>query len=241
MDYGVGGLDLYKRLKQISPTTGITYFSDSGANPYGKLSKEELSKRVLKVIRFLKSEGSGTVIIACHSASSVAVELKEPDVIDLISYTQNSITSTKKKKVGIIGGGRTIRSQFYGKHFRKKGHQVAQRIAQPLSILIEKGDTQSQEVHKALEKILNPLKPLDVLILACTHYPVLRKEIQSFLGSNCEIIDPVDALLDNIIDSMVHFSEGKDIFYTTGNPDLMVEVAKKVYQINIDTIRSVKF
>lgn len=235
MDYGIGGLGLFRKLKQLRPAMGITYFSDSGEVPYGKLPQKQLYERVCKVINFLKSQGADIVIVACHAASSVSTLLDDDDVIDMIGCTKALTTNAHIRDLGIIGGGRTIRSGIYSKHFRDQGVHVAQRIAQPLSILIESGEVDSKSVDVEIEKILSPIKHVDGLLLACTHYPVLNGKIKEFLGDKCEVIDPIDQLLESIHPIIKDFKEGEDVFYTTGDDKLMTSVAASIYDIQIGT------
>lgn len=237
MDYGVGGLNLYSKIKEINPSIGINYFSDAGEIPYGKLDRKKLTKRVEKVIAYLQEQGSEQIVVACHSASSVAHKFDNKNIINLISYTQNcSQKFSNHAQIGIIGGGRTIRSQIYGNCFRKQGYEIVQRIAQPLSILIEKGDVNSAIMKKTLDHILKPMANVDHLILACTHYSVLANHMKKYLKANCSIIDPVDNLILHIKDNLTNYTEGKDSFYTTGGKQNMINVANKVYNLDIEPL-----
>lgn len=234
MDYGVGGMDLFRRIKRERLEVGITYFSDSGAIPYGKLSRKELYDRVQQVIEFLKNNGADLVAVACHAASTVSMLKKDPAVLDMINCTKSVTTNAHIQHIGIIGGGRTIRSGIYAKYFRGNGVKVSQRIAQPLSILIESGEVESARVDDEIGKILSPIRNVDALLLACTHYPVLTDRIRDFLGSKCEVIDPLEKLLENIHPRIQDFDAGEDIFYTTGDASLMTSVARSIYDIRID-------
>ncbi|MEM9299914.1 MAG: aspartate/glutamate racemase family protein [Bacteroidota bacterium] len=239
MDYGIGGLDLFRRVKQIRPELGITYFSDSGEVPYGKLSKDKLHKRVSKVINFLKRKGANQIIIACHSASSVSSLIESDGIIDLVDSTIYDPFAMQSQYLGIIGGGRTIHSGIYAQHFRNQGIKINQRVAQPLSILVEQGEIDSSRVYGEIKRILKPIKSVDSLLLACTHYPVLRPQIQAYLGTSCRIIDPLDNLLDRIKPMLYKVNNGKDMFYTTGDKELMIQVANSLYGIGVHDIHSI--
>lgn len=237
MDYGIGGIDLYKRIKLQFPSLGISYFSDAGEVPYGKLSKDDLYKRVRQVINFLKSTGVHTVIVACHSASSVAYLMEDEGIITMVDYTLGSVTDKQIKHIGVIGGGRTVRSGIYYQYLKSKGLRVSQRIAQPLSILVEKGETATPLVNATIAKILQPLKSAEALLLACTHYPVLKNQIQTFMGDNCQLIDPVKFMFEDLVPLLKSSGEGgMDIFFTTGNHLLMINVVKQVYNLDVSKV-----
>lgn len=237
MDYGVGGLDLYSRIKQSHPNLGIMYFSDSGETPYGKLSKASLYKRVRNVVSFLKQNGADTVVVACHSASSVACLLNDDKVIDLIAYSLESVEQVEDiKNVGIVGGGRTIRSGNYRKSLTENGFKVSQRIAQPLSIFVERAEIDSVAVCNAIKTILKPIRNVDALLLACTHYPVLRGLISGFMGEQCTLIDPIVHLYEKLYSSLSQYEQGDDVFYTSGDALLMRTVSKLVYTLDLKPI-----
>ncbi|MEJ0033599.1 MAG: hypothetical protein WDO15_26120 [Bacteroidota bacterium] len=144
IDYGIGGLGLYKMIRKDFPKLPLTYFSDSGEVPYGKLSKKALRSRIEKVIKFLDAD---KIIVACHSASSV-LKASDKNVIGLRAQTVKAVIKRKPKNVGIIGGGRTIRSGFYRRELNKVGIKTSQRIAQPLSIMVERGEVSGDSVER---------------------------------------------------------------------------------------------
>lgn len=117
IDYGIGGLGLYKMIREEFPAMPILYLSDSGEVPYGKLPKDKLRKRLEKVLKYLEGRGAEHIVVACHSASSV---VKATDnAIGLRSQTITAVLNRKPKSVGIIGGGRTIRSGYYRRELNK--------------------------------------------------------------------------------------------------------------------------
>lgn len=132
LDYGIGGLDLYSRLKKINPNFPITYFSDSGAVPYGKLDEDSLTLRLQTIINWLKSRGVEQLVIACHSASTVAHRLSGIPIISMIAATKETIlqNASSIQKLGIIGGGRTIDSATYRNYAQELKLDVVDHNAQ---------------------------------------------------------------------------------------------------------------
>ena len=234
MDYGIGGLGLYQLIKKDFPDFSILYFSDSGVVPYGKQNRKVLRARVLKVIAFLHEQGAEKIIVACHSASSVILP-SDKNVISLRQATIDAVVKARPKRLGILGGSRTIRSGYYRDELTKRGIDVKQSVAQTLSILIERGEVNSDVVHAAVKKIVSPLNDRDTILLACTHYPAVYSIFREHLGKDIKIVDPVEELYSSIKKRLT--SKDTDscgsVFLTTGNARLMKAAAAKAFSVRL--------
>jgi glutamate racemase len=240
IDYGIGGLGLYKLIRKDFPKLPLIYFSDSGAVPYGKLSKVALRERIAKVFTFLENEGVEKIIVACHSASSV-VEATDKNVIGLRSQTVKAVTKRNPNIVGIIGGGRTIRSGYYRRALNNAGIKTSQRIAQALSILVERGEVDTPLVDRSVSKIVRPLRHCDSILLACTHYPVLSGVITKHVPKGTKLIDPVRELYDSIYKELKKIKvKGETVFLTSGDTKLMIKAAAKAFGVEIKSVRQVR-
>ncbi len=221
LDYGIGGMGLTKLILEKYPSYPIFYFSDSGYIPYGKLSKAHLRSRVKEVLDFMFEQGCEHITVACHSAST-AIRSTDKNVIAITDITVDATLKTGLKNIAIIGGGRTIRSGIYRNHLKEKNIEVRQRIAQELSILIERGEVNGSYLESVLQSILEPIKNADGLLLACTHYPVLSKPIRGFMNENVHLIDPIRDVFEKLIKSgIIHEDQGKSSFVTSGDVRLM--------------------
>jgi glutamate racemase len=239
IDYGIGGLGLYKMIREEFPDLPLIYFSDSGEVPYGKLPKKVLRARIQKVFEYLHGRGAGKIIVACHSASSVVLDT-DKNAIGLRSQTVKAVLKRKTKYVGIIGGGRTIRSGFYRRELSKAGLKTSQRVAQPLSILVERGEVDTAAVDNAVAKIIRPLNGCDSILLACTHYPVLSSVIQRY--TSAKLIDPVEELYRSVKKHLKQIESNLPTqFLTSGDPQLMKHAAQKAFGVNINKISKVTF
>lgn len=240
IDYGIGGLGLYKMIRKEFPDLPLIYFSDSGEVPYGKLSKEVLRARIEKVFEYLHQHGASKIIVACHSASSVVKE-SDTDAIGLRLQTVKAVLRKKPKHVGIIGGGRTIRNGFYRRALNAAGIKASQRVAQPLSILVERGEVDTPAVGTAVAKIISPIAQCDAILLACTHYPVLNDVIRKY--TSARLIDPVEELYASVRSELKRFAglKGETLFITTGNTKLMKHAAHKAFGVSIRSVRRVTF
>jgi glutamate racemase len=234
IDYGIGGLGLYKLVRENFPAIPLLYFSDSGEVPYGKLPKARLRTRLEKVFAYLQRQGVERIIVACHSASSVVSE-SDKNVIGLRSQTVKAVVNVKPKLVGIIGGGRTIRSGYYRRELNELGIKTVQRVAQALSILVERGEVEGALVEETVKKIMRPLTGCDAVLLACTHYSVLSDVILKYVP---KVIDPVDELYKSIHEELKKSGnvEGESVFLTTGNVELMKSAAHKAFNVKLKKV-----
>jgi glutamate racemase len=229
LDYGIGGLDLYRQLKNINPAFPITYFSDSGAAPYGKLDEEKLIIRVQKIINWLKNRGVEQLVIACHSASTVAYRLSGIPIVDMIAATKETVRQASSlKRLGIIGGGRTIESLIYRNYAQELGLVVVDNNAQIFSIMIENDLIHSFDFKAHIATVLDPLDKIDGLLLACTHYSVIQEQLSSYYDHQIQMLDPMEQLISQHFSNLKNQIFDKHIFdvaYTTGN----VKLANQLY------------
>jgi len=144
IDWGIGGLGFYREWKKHRPEDGIIYFSDSGYTPYGKLSTESLANRLSSVFQHLVNIHKVThIMVACNAASSVLEHCKIPKntivegvISETVNYIEEKLTG---KEATIIAGNKIIDSKTYSTLLPQ--HNLREVAAQPLSALVERGDT----------------------------------------------------------------------------------------------------
>jgi len=241
LDWGIGGVSIYKLLKEhlVVP---VVYFSDTGVTPYGKMTRSELVARLNAVISYLGSHGVTHLIIGCNAASTALPYLKDQAIKTegVIESAVAEVVKIKPKHLGLIGGRRTVLSGVYRKAFAEKGIKVRQRIAQPLSGMIESGDVSSQKLRGEARRILGPLRNCSHILLACTHYPAITPILVDAVSPETKLIDPAGALLQKI--SRWDLEPGdEDQFLTSGDVDQMKMAAKKAFEVKIQTASNVQF
>jgi glutamate racemase len=198
-DSGVGGLTVANAILQVLPNEHIIYFGDTAHLPYGDKSPDTIRQYVKEIGVFLLSQNCKVIIIACNSASSVAydslVEVvgKQAIVINVIDPVVTYILKKGYKQVGVIGTRATIGSDVYRKKIYKVDSDITvHSLATPLlAPMIESGFFNGQISRLVIEKYLQDenLKDIDTLVLACTHYPLIKKEIEAFYsGKQVEIV-----------------------------------------------------
>jgi len=236
-DYGIGGLGVFKNVS-IKSDLDILYFSDSGYIPYGKLSVTDLKERLSLVFSFMRSKGVTHIAVACNAASSVLIDNDDDKLTHIISHAVSMIKGLNIKEIGIVGGARTIKSNCYGKELDRIKTQ--QRIAQELSIKIENGDLNSNELLNDIETIFTPLKSLDYILLGCTHYPVISKLIAEFCPTST-LLDPSLKMSNWILQNWdAKNGSSNTEWYTTGSCEKMRNASKKAFDVEMETITKVK-
>jgi glutamate racemase len=198
-DSGIGGLTVANAIKNILPNENIIYFGDTEHHPYGEKSKKAIQNYSQKIISFLSDKNCKIIIIACNSASSFTREnnIKTPtgtllvNVIDPVILQVSRICN--EKHIGVIGTKATISSGIYQKKINAicKSIKISSLETPLLAPMIEEGFI-NEDISKTIianyltnDKLAN----IDHLILACTHYPLINKEIKDYYNDNVNIID----------------------------------------------------
>lgn len=143
INWGIGGLGFYRTWKKHRPHDAVIYLADSGFTPYGKLSDEEQRQRLVHLCRYLRNQYAVThVMVACNTVSSVIDEIPPVEGIEIGGLIKGTCEYVREHLAGkdftFIGGIRTIESEVYVKKLADL--KMSQKIAQPLSALVERGD-----------------------------------------------------------------------------------------------------
>jgi glutamate racemase len=261
LDWGIGGLGFVKLLERATSDVACVYLSDSGAPPYGTLTRRQLSQRVSVVANWFAERGIGEVVVACNAASSVlglvssSTQLSgviEPTLRWLLHGSRRSPSDVR---VGIFGGVRTIRSGAYRTPLVRAGFRVQQRVAQPLSALVEAGRVSGAAVERQVARILSPIVGCDVLVPACTHYAALLPLFER-LAPSARFIDPAALSLaawlrQHRMGRPIRYELGgarldaqpcpgaNDEFYTTGSTSAFRRGAQLAFGLEIQRVQKV--
>ena len=236
IDWGVGGISIYTLIKERIPSVPVTYFSDTGEMPYGKMSRFDLTFRLDDVIEYLKTRGVTHIVIGCNAASTAIDELAK-HAVPIFGVIQPAVTMTARsrpRKLGLIGGRRTVVSGAHRRAFVKRGIGIRQRIAQPLSGLIEGGDIGSDRLHSEAARILKPLRSCSHVLLACTHYPAILPVLRQH-APKVKFLDPAEELVEVLKRQRITRSRGLDEFLTTGSTGAMKKAARTAFGVKIPT------
>ena len=244
-DSGVGGLTVAREIMRQIPAERIVYFGDTARVPYGSKSTDTLIRYTRQIIRFLKTRGVKAIVVACNTASAVALEAVRDELdIPIIGVVRPgakvAVEATKNSKIGIIGTETTVNSGMYVKLIQEllpRAEVIGK--ACPLFVpLVEEGWTKDSVTEEVARRYLADLQKseIDTLILGCTHYPLLRPIIQNVMGdsvtlidSGAETISEVSTILDYF--NLAELSKNKEVserkFFTTGSTHMFNDIASQ--------------
>ena len=198
-DSGVGGLTVAREISRQLPDENIVYFGDTARVPYGSKSQSTIIRFSEQIIRFLKSKGVKAIVIACNTASALALEAVKdefgiPVMGVVIPGARAAVEATKKRKVGVVGTDATVRSGMYTKVIREMAPDIEViEKACPLFVpLVEEGFKEHHVTREVIEYYLESMRStgIDAMILGCTHYPLLRSKIREYMGEEIQIVNP---------------------------------------------------
>ncbi len=203
-DSGIGGLTVADAIVKQLPNENLIYFGDTAHLPYGDKSAITIQAYSIKIAQMLLQQNCKLILIACNSASAAAYELVKEyigaqaivmNVIDPIIHLLRD--SYADKNIGLIGTRQTVNSNIYKKKIDdlKKNIQLTSLATNLLASAIEEFGN-GRPIDSLLEEYLShpTLAQLDALILACTHYPIVKNKISQFFRHSMEIIDPSETV-----------------------------------------------
>lgn len=211
-DSGFGGLTILKEVLGVGNKTppvlakyDVLYLGDTARAPYGNHSPEKIYRYTVEAVDYLFKEGCELVVLACFTASANALRKIQQEWLPthypnrrvlgvLIPTAEEAIKETKNGRVGILGTRATVNSGALSAELLKRSPQlqIFSQAAPLLVPLIEEGWVKKVETKKIVRYYLKPLKDkkIDTLILACTHYPILLKDVQAMLGKKINVFHP---------------------------------------------------
>ena len=198
-DSGVGGLTVAREIMRQIPNERIVYFGDTARVPYGSKSKDNIIKFSRQIIRFLQTENVKAIVIACNTASALALDEKQQEfdlpILGVVKPgAKVAVETTANKRIGLIGTEANIRSGVYTRYIKSLDDEAKVfEKACPLFVpLVEEGwlhdDITLQVASRYLEELKE--KDIDTLIMGCTHYPLIRSTIRKVMGDKVNLVNP---------------------------------------------------
>ena len=200
-DSGIGGLTVVRALRAAFPLRDILYVGDTARVPYGNKSPETVQTYSREIVDFLEKKGAARIVAACNTASALAVEslaqTRQTPLHGMIESGVAAALAAGEGPVGVIGTPATITSGAYQKALAqaRPGLRVVAQ-ATPLFVpLVEEGWLEGEVTEKVARQYLEPLirEKIRVLVLACTHYPLLKGVLGKVLGPGVKLVDSSEA------------------------------------------------
>lgn len=200
-DSGIGGLTVVAEIMRQLPDEGIVYFGDTARLPYGPKSSDTVTQFAIQDTELLLGHGVKAVVVACNTASAVAMdELSSRYTLPIIGVIKPgafaAVSTTLAGKVGVIGTEGTIASHAYRREIHKLDRDIeVMEVSCPLFVpLAEEGWTDREVTLVIAHEYLRPLRDagVDVVVLGCTHYPILKETIGKVFGPSVKLIDSAE-------------------------------------------------
>lgn len=245
-DSGVGGLSVLSRFRKILPNEKTVYFGDLKNLPYGDKSQEELISYARRILKFFEAKRVKAVVIACNTSSAMAYETIKDEfdfkIYPIIQSCAKVLASMGLERIGVFATLGTINSNAYKLEINKYAPNTkVYQIACPNWVGIVEGVSSVDaelDIKLHVEDMLknSPQK----IILGCTHYPYLLKELSQYAKSDI-FLDPAEIFVDFIKKDLKEngllasvTNSGSEEFFVSANPKSFVENAKLFYEINAE-------
>ncbi len=268
-DSGYGGLTILSEIRKQLPQYDYLYLGDNARAPYGSRSFELIQEFTLEAVRYLFAQGCPLVILACNTASAKALRQiqqtylpfsSDPSrrVLGVIRPTAELIGAmTKSKEVGVLATSGTVSSHAYRVEVQKlfPDIQIYEEACPMWVPLVECGEAQSEGadffIKKDVERLLARNSDIDTIVLACTHYPILRPKIEQYIKDDIQLISQGSLVAQALADYLERHSEMEERlsqnaschYLTTESPSKFEEFASvftqekvKAQHIKIDNI-----
>lgn len=226
-DSGIGGLTVLRSLICLYPKVDFVYLGDTARVPYGNKSAQTVIRYSMECAEFLMGEGIDLLVVACNTASSYALKtLRETLSVPVFGVIEPGVKralEVTKGRVGVIGTKATISSNAYRELLESKGVKVFQKACPLFVPLVEEGLVEGNLVEGIVKHYLEELKEksVDTLILGCTHYPLLKPVIESFMGEEVKVIDSAMTLAFEVKPFVLdEGSSSLHIYFTDLSPSL---------------------
>ena len=252
-DSGIGGLTVVSALRTLLPNESIFYLGDTARVPYGGKSASTVQRYSLEIAAMLLEENAKTVVVACNTASAVALsQLSESVPITvtgvILPGAQAAIAATRTGHIGVIGTRATINSGAYERALRSfdSGIRVTARACPLLVPLIEEGWLERPITDQIIMQYLGPLlnEGIDTLVLGCTHYPLLRPAMARLLGDKITLVDSTQNCANAVRDLLVRENlrapeenAGTLQVALTDRPDSFLRIAREALHLDVGEVQ----
>jgi len=255
-DSGVGGLTVVQAMRQLLPAEDILYLGDTARVPYGNKSPETIVRYSLENLAFLNRNGVKAVVVACNTASAHALavlqKVADVPVIGVIAPgVQAALAATRNGRIGVVGTQGTINSAAYQDLLRELRPDVQiTAVAAPLLVsLVEEDWLQHPATRMILEEYFAPMRAagVDTVVLACTHYPLLKALAQSVLGPEVVLVDSAQnaaaalarVLVEQGLEAAPGAAAGRITICSTDVPAQFTRLAERFLGASVGELRQV--
>lgn len=211
-DSGVGGLTVLRSLLEHVPDAAYLYFGDTARLPYGSKSAATVAHYATGAVHYLQDHGAELLVIACNTATALALdEIKAASRVEVVGVIEPgaaaAATATQKKKVVVIGTDATIKSHAYQRALEVRGIAVSEKACPLFVPLVEEGWTEhtvTEQVARIYlsEAFSGKAHDADVLVLGCTHYPLIKPLLRRVAPERVTIVDSAESTAQAVAEQL---------------------------------------
>jgi glutamate racemase len=214
-DSGFGGLTVLKALLELIPAAEYAYFGDTARLPYGSKSVETVARYAVEAAQFLQSQGAQILVIACNTATALALDritrgAHVPVVGVIDPGAEAAAAATKNRKIVVVGTEATVSSHAYRKALEAYGMSAREKACPLLVPLVEEGWVEhpvTEQVARIYfeQAFAEGFDDADVLVLGCTHYPLLKPLLHRVAPAHVTIVDSAESTARAIASGLGEF------------------------------------
>ena len=208
-DSGFGGLTVLRALLEILPSAHYVYFGDTARLPYGSKSVETVGRYAVEAAHYLERHGAQMLVIACNTATALALDrITQAATVPVVGVVEpgaeRAASESKNRKVVVIGTEATVNSHAYLKALEARGVQAREKACPLLVPLVEEGWTEhavTEQVARIYlgEAFSDGFQAADVLVLGCTHYPLLKPLLRRVAPPHVGIVDSAESTAEAVV------------------------------------------
>jgi glutamate racemase len=213
-DSGFGGLTVLKELVALIPGADYLYFGDTARLPYGSKSVETVAKYAVEATHYLEQQGAELLVIACNTATALALEKIIPvatvPVVGVVEPgSERAAAASQNRRVVVIGTEATVSSHAYLKALSSRGVDTREKACPLLVPLVEEGWIEHPVTEQIARIYLDEafgdgFQSADVLVLGCTHYPLIKPVLRRVVPPHVTIVDSAESTAQAVSDLLKH-------------------------------------
>ena len=254
-DSGIGGLTVLHECLVAMPAEDFVYVGDTARFPYGSKTQDELRLFARQIATFLDESGVKLLVVACYSATAAALpalqeQFSTPIIGVVLPGARAAVQTSRYRRIGVLATEATVASGSYVRAIGTLdgGAEVIQQACPGLAAFIQDGDVASHEIVAAVRRFTTPLKAQrpDVVIMGCTHYPLIAPLLQRHLGRDVTLVNPAAEIAREVAEVLVRQGIENDIeregsyrFLCTGEVDAFRTVGARFLQMPLDDVERV--
>ena len=254
-DSGIGGLTVLHECLVAMPAEDFVYVGDTARFPYGPKSQDDLRLFARQIATFLDESGVKLLVVACYSATAAALpalqeQFSTPIIGVVLPGARAAVQTSRYRRIGVMATEATVASGSYVRAIGALdgGAEVIQQACPGLAAFIQEGDVASHEIVAAVRDFTAPLKERrpDVVIMGCTHYPLIAPMLQRHLGRDVTLVNPAAEIAREVAETLARQDIERDAermgsyrFFCTGEVDAFRAVGARFLQMPLDEVEQI--